>query len=98
MSDTIEVRVELTQKEADAVACALRTCGVQRGWFWHKSELALLERVARKFQNATRDAECREAEDAHIDWVNREMCDEEVTPDPDVVVRFIKGRSSVVRR
>ena len=69
MNDTIEVRLELTQKEADKVAFALKADAQQRGWY--KSEIALFDRVAQKFRNATRDAECREAEEAHVAWLNK---------------------------
>ena len=71
MNDTIEVRLELTQKEADVVAFALRKCSNERNQY--KSEKALLDRVARKFQYATRDAECREAAEAHVNWLNKQI-------------------------
>lgn len=50
--DPIEVRLELTQKEVNLVALALREYGTGPGWY--KSEIALLERVAQKFEDAGR--------------------------------------------
>jgi len=76
-TETVEVRLELTQEEANKVAAQLenlvayiRQCrpeGIGR-----KADTQLFASVAQSFRNATEDERQRESDDDYQCWANKE--------------------------